>query len=163
MSNNTLVYRFEPTYPPETHRKLKIEINCKEHLVINGFREHSYNVHSGWFAGQSTLVTYDLNELVGTKLCALYQRRKGCDLFDLYLAASHSDLDVENALACFEEYIAHSDKRVPTRIEYQDNLSAKMKNALFVNDMSNIIHPAVQYDIDKAFTVVSKTFIEKMR
>ena len=47
-----------------------------------------FKVESGWFTGVAQLTTYHLEELVGTKLRALYQRKKGRDLFDLYLALS---------------------------------------------------------------------------
>ena len=38
---------------------------------------------SRWFTGAAKVLTYDLDELLGTKLRALYQRKKGRDLFDL--------------------------------------------------------------------------------
>ncbi|MGH2469017.1 MAG: nucleotidyl transferase AbiEii/AbiGii toxin family protein [Chloroflexota bacterium] len=40
---------------------------------------------SPWFTGSADVPTFALEELLGTKLRALYQRRKGRDLFDLVL------------------------------------------------------------------------------
>jgi predicted nucleotidyltransferase component of viral defense system len=37
----------------------------------------------GGFAGPQKIGTYELKELLGTKLRARYQRKKGRDLFDL--------------------------------------------------------------------------------
>jgi predicted nucleotidyltransferase component of viral defense system len=39
-----------------------------------------------WFSGTGAIQTYKLEELLGTKLRALYQRKKGKDLYDLYKA-----------------------------------------------------------------------------
>lgn len=66
--------------------RLKVEINCFEHFNVLGLQEVPFRVESGWFTGEARLTTYQLEELVGTKLRALYQRKKGRDLFDLYPA-----------------------------------------------------------------------------
>ena len=39
-------------------------------------------MENSWFSGRCELTTYALEELLGTKLRALYQRAKGRDLFD---------------------------------------------------------------------------------
>jgi hypothetical protein len=40
-------------------------------------------VENPWFTGQAAVVSFEPEELFGTKLRALLQRRKGNDLFDL--------------------------------------------------------------------------------
>lgn len=40
-------------------------------------------MRSPWFHGEALLLTYCAEELLGTKMRALYQRKKGRDLFDL--------------------------------------------------------------------------------
>ena len=64
--------------------RLKIEINTREHFTVLGLKEIPYKVENGWFSGECSLTGYELEELLGTKMRALYQRRKGRDLFDLY-------------------------------------------------------------------------------
>ena len=39
-----------------------------------------FRVENSWFVGEAKLTTYHLEELVGTKVRALYQRKKGRDL-----------------------------------------------------------------------------------
>jgi len=82
----TLVYRFESEGPPALPMKLKVEINTREHFTVFGHRSQRFEVASRWFSGAAGILTYDLDELLGTKLRALFQRRKGRDLFDLALA-----------------------------------------------------------------------------
>ena len=52
-----------------------------------------YAVESMWFAGSADVATFTLAELVATKLRALYQRLKGRDLFDLWLAITELGID----------------------------------------------------------------------
>jgi predicted nucleotidyltransferase component of viral defense system len=52
-------------------------------------------------------VTYELEELLATKLRALYQRGKGRDLFDLVMALEAAKVDPERILKAFGEYMHH--------------------------------------------------------
>ena len=161
-NNNTLVFRSVSTYPPETPLKLKIEINCNEHFNVHGFVKVPYSLNSTWFSGNCDLVTYCLDELIGTKIRALYQRRKGRDLFDLYQATLQPSLNPENAVMCYKKYIAFSDKKVPSEREYLANLENKMSNRFFVSDTDGILHPYIEYAPAQAFGVVKNTFIDIM-
>lgn len=82
--NNTVIYRFETETQPVINMRLKIEINTREHFNVLGLKEIPYKVENEWFSGECNLTGYELEELLGTKMRALYQRRKGRDLFDLY-------------------------------------------------------------------------------
>lgn len=73
--------------------KLKIEINTREHFNVLGLKEIPYKVENPWFSGEYNLTGYELEELLGTKLRALYQRRKRRDLFDLYWALTNHKID----------------------------------------------------------------------
>ena len=84
--NNTLVFRFQSEIPPVVPIRLKVEINTREHFNVLGLTQRNFKVENQWFSGDCKITTYHLEELLGTKLRALYQRRKGRDLFDLYKA-----------------------------------------------------------------------------
>ncbi len=62
--------------------RLKIEINTREHFNVLRLKKIACKVENSWFSGECMLTGYELEELLGTKLRALYQRRKGRDLFD---------------------------------------------------------------------------------
>ncbi len=62
--------------------RLKVEINSREQFTVFGFESRRCEVVSRWFNGVATVRTYQLDELLGTKLRALYQRKKARDLFD---------------------------------------------------------------------------------
>jgi predicted nucleotidyltransferase component of viral defense system len=50
------------------------------------------------FAGSGNIVTYTLEELIDTKIRALYPRKKGRDLFDVYQALDDGKLDVSKTM-----------------------------------------------------------------
>ena len=76
-ANVTLVYRFESEVPPIRPLRLKIEINTREHFTVLDYKHPPLAVANPWFTGETNVTTYRLDELMGMKLRALYQRRKG--------------------------------------------------------------------------------------
>ena len=72
-----LLYGFETTAQPVRRTRVKIEINTREHFAVEGFHHVSFAVRSPWYAATTPVTTYVLEELMATKLRALYQRRKG--------------------------------------------------------------------------------------
>ena len=69
-----------------------------------GYQDLPFAVQSDWFAGSASVRTFALNELLGTKVRALYQRKKGRDLFDLWYALVHCNCEPEQIIACFIKY-----------------------------------------------------------
>ena len=107
-----LVYRFPSEDPAPLHLRLKVEINSREHFTVLGFECKELTIRSRWFSGSSRVSTYALDELLGTKLRALYQRKKGRDLFDLWWASSRAKVDLDRVVRCFGEYLAADGLRV---------------------------------------------------
>jgi len=87
--------------------RLKIEINTREHLKILGLKEISFEVNNTWFSGKCNATCYTIEEMLSTKLNALYGRKKGRDLFDLYWALIYLDIDVEKLLHCSKIHYKH--------------------------------------------------------
>jgi hypothetical protein len=73
----TSIYRFESETKPVTPLRLKVETNTREHLCVLGQCRTRFQVDSPWHSGAAEVLTYEPEELVGTKLRALYQRKKG--------------------------------------------------------------------------------------
>jgi len=101
----TLKYRFESEIPPVRPMKLKIEINTREHFVLLGLNQLEFAVTNPWFTGECKIATFQIDELLATKLRALYQRRKGRDLFDLWLCLEQRLIDPQRLVDCFLEYM----------------------------------------------------------
>jgi hypothetical protein len=60
------LYRFTSEYEA-IRMRLKVEINCKEHFHTLDVVDFPYQVESDWFAGSCNIITYNINELLGSK------------------------------------------------------------------------------------------------
>lgn len=160
--NNTIVYRFETEIPPIINMRLKIEINTREHFNVLGLKEIPYKVENGWFSGECNLTGYELEELLGTKMRALYQRRKGRDLFDLYWALSHQNVDTEKLIHCYKTYMNYSVEKPPTQKQFLSNLEEKVTDNEFMNDIQIVLKPGTKFNNEKAWGLVKKDLIEKL-
>lgn len=161
--NNTIVYRFESEIPPVINMRLKIEINCREHFNVYGIVNVPFEVKNEWFSGKCEIPTYRLEELLGTKLRALYQRKKGRDLFDLDLALKKYDnLNIDQIIECYKKYMNFSDGTPPSRKMFLKNMDLKMEDKEFREDIYTILKPGVEYDNDKAYENVKTSLLEKI-
>lgn len=155
----TFTYRFESETKPVTSLKLKVETNTREHLCVLGFRRTSFAVENPWFSGTAKLLTYAPEELLGTKLRALYQRKKGRDLFDLSEALTRMDgLVPAKVVECFARYMDHEGRRV-TRAEFQENLAEKVTDEAFLSDVPPLLTLGVSFDPEPAAERVRRAFL----
>jgi predicted nucleotidyltransferase component of viral defense system len=144
-----LVYRLSSEGPPPVQMRLKVEINSREHFSMFGLERRELAVRSRWFTGTATVNTYQLDELLGTKLRALYQRKKGRDHFDLFIASRRGEVDPHRVVECFLGYLAHEGKRV-TRAELEMNLQEKLSDETFISDVDPLIAPDTAWNLGEA-------------
>jgi predicted nucleotidyltransferase component of viral defense system len=112
----------------------------------------TFAVEGRWFTGRVSIGTYALEELLGTKLRALYQRKKGRDLFDLATALEQvPSLALDRIAECFGRYLGHNDQRV-SRAEFEQNLTAKLEDLAFTQDIGPLLVPGTEdrYDVHRA-------------
>ena len=157
----SLVYRFESEIAPVRPLRLKIEINTREHFTVLGFQRRALAVANPWFTGTAEVTTYELDELLGTKLRALYQRRKGRDLFDLWLCVNRKMLKPARVVACFTEYMKRQGHQV-SRAEFERNLHEKQGDPAFLDDMKPLLSAAVRYEAAEAMSLVREVLIQRL-
>jgi predicted nucleotidyltransferase component of viral defense system len=161
--NATMIFNFESEIPPVQIIKLKVEINCREHFSVFNLKKKTFKVNSLWFNGECNITTYEFEELLGTKLRALYQRKKGRDLYDLFKALKTNDsLSKEKMIQVFQHYMNHEVSGIPSKISYLKNLKDKMKDPEFLGDTTALLHPDETYDPNEGFDLVKKEIIERM-
>ena len=153
-----LMYRFASEDVPPLKLRLKVEINTREHFSELGLRRVAFLVDSPWFGGTAEVTTYALEELLGTKLRALYQRRKGRDLFDLWYAWEMGSVDPRAVLTCFLRYMTERGHSV-TRAQFEENLQGKQMLRDFREDMNPLLRPGLSWDIRTAMNVVRDRFV----
>lgn len=82
-------------------------MNCREH----------FSVDTRWFKGITNIQTYEIEELLGTKLR---------DLYDPYKAIIVSNPDPDKVIACYGSYMGFSKGISPTRKQFVNNLKEKI-------------------------------------
>lgn len=158
----TLLYRFETTSRPLQQMRIKVEINTREHFSVFGGHSRELVLNSPWFSGRADVSTYQIEELLGTKLRALYQRMKGRDLYDLWLALTSLAVDDERVIECFKGYLKHGDVSV-SRAEFEANLSGKLRTPAFLGDIAQLLPTEGHYDAVEAAALVGERLIAKIR
>lgn len=161
-NNNTLLFRFNSENTTPIPLRLKVEINCREHFTVYGFKDVAFSIDTKWFKGETNIQTYELEELLGTKLRALYQRKKGRDLFDLYKAITVAKPDTDKIIACYHEYMKFVVGKSPTRKQFLLNMDAKLLDNDFINDTAFLLRTTEKYNPNEAYELVKKEILEKL-
>ena len=113
-----------------------------------------FSVESSWYTGSADVRTFHPAELIATKIRALYQRKKGRDLFDLWLALTELHLDPDAILNAFGPY--HPDGLTPRTAEA--NLRAKLDDPDFRDDLTLLVTTWPDgYDLTTAADLVITT------
>lgn len=154
-----LIYRNDSEIPPVMPMKLKLEINTREHFSVLGYQDFPFVVESRWYSGSCKIKTYSLEELLATKLRALYQRRKGRDLFDLWLGLTFGKANPAEIREIFQKYMEAEGHSV-SRKEFRENVTAKMKTQAFLADTDNLLRPAIKYDPQEAALVIDQRLLQ---
>jgi predicted nucleotidyltransferase component of viral defense system len=127
-------------------RNLKIEINVCETQPQKELEEFPFAVKSGFFSGSTTILGFDKEEMIGTKIRALYQRSKGRDLFDLF-ELSKLDFNWDNIV---DSFLKLEDIDVTGKF-FEKNLTEKIKNKSFLEDTISLLPKDISYNPKEAY------------
>lgn len=144
---------------PDLALRVKIEINTHETLPADPVMTRQFSVASSWFEGTAEVRTFTDAELMSTKIRALYQRKKGRDLFDMWLGLTQLGLTGDQLLAVFGPY------RPPglTPELAIENLRAKLVDDSFRGDLSSLVTEFPDgYDIDRAGRLIIDEVLAKL-
>jgi predicted nucleotidyltransferase component of viral defense system len=133
--------------------KLKVEINTTEHFNVLEPVDYDFRVDSKWFSGDSVICTYHIDELMATKIRALYQRRKGRDLFDIWHVITHDLFNLEKSLGILEKYNKYNKQNI-TRAMFEQSFFEKQQDAGFRNDTVGLLPVDYDWSFDHACELV---------
>lgn len=145
-----LLFKFTPEANPETPLKIKVEINTREHQSFFGTQRYPFAINSDWYQRKTDIVSFSPEELFGTKLRALLQRRKNRDLFDLYEGLKQLPLDTTSLIACFEHYLSLEGKPI-SRAMAEQRMLEKLNRQL-IEDIAPLLPSHVRFDDKEAIT-----------
>jgi len=157
----TFVYKFDSEDVPPLRLRLKVEINSREHFSVYGLKRVPFAVSSRWFKGECQISTYELDELLATKLRALYQRKQGRDLFDLATALARPGVAPERIVAAFLEYMEREGHKI-TRALFEKNIAEKLTDPDFTADIGPLLAVGFTWDIKAAAPIVVSRLIESL-
>ncbi len=155
-----LLYQYQTWEGKE--EKLKIEINTTEHFHLLDLQKLNLSMNSEWFSGEADILTYQFEEMMATKFKALYQRRKGRDLFDSWMILKRGDIDIDRTIKLLEEYCEKVDEQI-TRALFERNLILKRGHPDFNFDMESLLATHAEWDFDRAFEMIMTEFIPKLK
>ncbi|OGT48307.1 MAG: hypothetical protein A3E82_05835 [Gammaproteobacteria bacterium RIFCSPHIGHO2_12_FULL_38_11] len=138
-----LIFYFSPESSQASRQRIKIEINILETFSVLDRLPKKFSVESDWFSGETEINTFQLEELLATKLRALYQRSKGRDVFDLWLAIKQTEFDIPRTIQIFGKYMNRGGTPV-TRELFEKNLDLKLKEHTFLDDIGALLSPELK-------------------
>lgn len=141
--------------------RIKVETNVEEITPHLDRVKLPYAVASPWFDGAADVTTFALDELMATKLRALYQRRKGRDLFDLWHTLVALDTDDAHIVAGFHHYIRDDAFTFP---QLAQNLKAKLNDPDFTGDLLGLVTQLPEgYALESAADLVMERLGTRLR
>jgi predicted nucleotidyltransferase component of viral defense system len=139
--------------------RIKIEINTHERSPALPLIRHDHRVDSSWWKGNALVPTFQPVELIATKIRALYQRSKGRDLFDLWLALEHLELEPSAILTAFVPYRPKG----MTAALARENLSRKLDGRGFRTDLDPLVSSWPDgYNIDEAAELIGSRLLDRL-
>lgn len=154
-----LIYKYESIN--KSASKLKIEINTTENFQVLPLKTVPFSMDSDWFKGTADIITYELDELMAAKLRALYQRRKGRDLFDMWYVTERNLINVNRVFDIFSQYCKYNGVTI-TGEEFLKNLELKRNHRDFHMDMSVLLPSKLHWNFEEAYQFVVDNVISRM-
>lgn len=153
-----LVFKFTPEIEPRATLKLKVEINTREHTNLLGIKRYPFALENDWYRGNAAIASFEPEELFGTKLRALLQRRTSRNLFDLDQGLEQLTLAPEKIIACFDYYLTLEGKPI-TRAIAEQRMLEKLTRSL-IEDINPLLPAGVRFGEADAIHAFERVWIE---
>lgn len=145
-------YAYSPSNEEAALGHLKVEVNVNEQKSFYPLVKISIDVPAdNGGTRQAVVQSYDVDEMLGTKMRALLQREHGRDLFDLWWAAEHARthptlrIDPARVGAAFRFYMAQEGSHF-SAAEFENELTRRMRSRKFLKDMDDYLPKGRTYD-----------------
>lgn len=132
--------------------RLKIEISHVERFPILDTKMKSFKLID---TGESCKVaTYSIDELVSTKLRALFTRARGRDIYDIHQAGK-THLNKRLVRKMFIYYLFRVGKAYNPKLDY-NKLKERLDKKLYVDDVTGYIRQEIHFSLDRAAMTLTK-------
>jgi predicted nucleotidyltransferase component of viral defense system len=142
-----MTYSVRSIIEPSRTLDIVVEANVTERKPHRSVVEIPFDFPFRGEAVQTKIKGYDIHEMLGTKMRAMFQRRRGRDLFDLYwaLTKSESPIDSSAVIESFEHYMKQEGTKVG-RAQFIGILEAHLKDRGFCSDTESLLRNGISYD-----------------
>lgn len=157
---------YSPTTPPPARMTVKVEVNLSEPEPFYQIVDLPYHPPLAELDAPVRLRSYDLDEMLGTKMRALLQRTQGRDLYDLDLALTRSATDgtlpdTGRVVAAFRDYMRRENTHV-TRALFERELAKKLASPGFRADIATMLPAGHTFDVDAAAARVQAQLLSQL-
>jgi predicted nucleotidyltransferase component of viral defense system len=158
-----MTYSMRSIIEPGRSLDIVIEANATERRphrslveIPISFPFRGESVHTG-------IKGYDIHEMLGTKMRAMFQRRRGRDLFDLYWALTKSErqIDPSAVIESFHHYMKQEGSNAG-RVKYIGILEAHLKDRGFCSDTESLLRQGINYDPQAAGHYVIANLLRRL-
>ena len=142
-----MTYSARSIIEPNRMLEIVVEANVTERKPHRAVVEMPFSFPFRDKAVQTHIKGFDIHEMLGTKMRAMFQRKRGRDLFDLYWALTKSPTPVDPAaiIASFEHYLKQEGTKAG-RAEFIGILDNHLKDRGFCSDMQPLLRTDIAYD-----------------
>jgi predicted nucleotidyltransferase component of viral defense system len=142
-----MTYSARSIIEPNRTLEIVVEANVTERKPHRAVVEMPFSFPFREKPVQTHVKGFDIHEMLGTKMRAMFQRKRGRDLFDLYWALTKSPTPVDPAaiIASFEHYLKQEGTKAG-RAEFVGILNGHLNDRGFCSDMLPLLRTDITYD-----------------
>ncbi len=159
------VYEVQSVSDPGRMLNVEVEVNVTERTPRYELQWLPFTFGFRGEAVCTTLASFNIDEMLATKMRAMFQRKKGRDLFDLYwalTAPTAQPVDLERVLVAFMHYMGAEGTSVP-RAEFITHLEECLADRTgFCTDMTDLLRVGVAYDPLKAGAYLKSELLPRL-
>jgi predicted nucleotidyltransferase component of viral defense system len=156
-----MTYAVRSVMAPEPPLQIIVEANVNERKSHRPITKRLFEFPFRRDSISITINGYDIHEMLGTKMRALFQRRRGRDLFDLYWALEHATPTVEpEAVVDSFVYYLKEEGTQAGRDEFVSILETHLADRGFRSDTDLLLRSGVEYDPDQAGKIIKTKLLQ---
>lgn len=142
-----MTYSIPSIMEPRRMLDIVVEANVTERKPHRAVVEIPFSVPFRDEPIRTLVKGFDIHEMLGTKMRAMFQRKRGRDLFDLYWALTQSanPIDPAGIIESFRFYMGQEGTKAG-RDEFVGILEAHLRDRGFRSDMEPLLRHGIVYD-----------------
>lgn len=159
------VFKVQSVVEPARTLTIEVEVNVTERTPRFELQRLPFSLTFRGEPRAASIVSFNVNEMLATKMRATFQRKKGRDLFDLYWALTAQTVlpvDTAQVLDAFRHYMEEESTTVP-RSEFLAHLEGCLADKVgFCRDMAPLLKKSLNYTPAAASVVVIERLISQL-